>query len=114
VGIGNFPLVLGENISAAKKGASAHNLYLEIFTEMGILGLAVVLLIAFEILKTSWLVFKKAPKSYQKMFGLAFGVYFVWILCYSLFDVVLFNDKVFLFFMVGVGILYSMFKFATK
>ncbi|MDH4129566.1 MAG: O-antigen ligase family protein, partial [Spirochaetota bacterium] len=114
VGIGNFPVVIKEDTSTVKKGASAHNLYLDIFAEIGIFGLVFVLLIAFEILKTSWLVFKRASSSYQKIFGLSFGVYFIWILCYSLVDVVLFNDKVFLFFMVELGILYSIYPLVSK
>ena len=54
VGIGNYPVVLGEEISAAKKGASAHNLYLDVASEMGLLGLIALLLIFLEILKTCW------------------------------------------------------------
>ena len=38
VGIGNFPVVLALNPSASKAGASAHNLYLNFFAELGVLG----------------------------------------------------------------------------
>jgi len=57
VGIGNFPSVLGKNISAAKKGASAHNLFLDIFSEMGIFGLMAFLGIFYQIAKRSSAVF---------------------------------------------------------
>lgn len=57
VGIGNFPEVLGKNISAGKKGASAHNLFLDIFSEMGILGLMAFLGIFYQIAKRSSAVF---------------------------------------------------------
>ena len=107
VGLGNYVIVLNEDASAAKKGASAHNLYLDFAAEIGILGALILVLIFAEILRTSWLVFKKADEPHFKMFGLAFGLYFLWAMIYSLFDVVLLNDKVLLFFVVGAAALYS-------
>jgi len=98
VGVGNYPVVLGEDISAAKKGASAHNLYLDVASEMGLLGLIVLLLIFFLILKKS---------IHFNHFSRIFAFFFVWILIYNLFDVVLLNDKVLLLFMVALGLLYS-------
>ncbi|MFH0852168.1 MAG: O-antigen ligase family protein [bacterium] len=107
VGLGNYITVLNEDVSAVKKGASAHNLYLDFAAEIGILGVLILLAIFVEILRTCWLVFGQAEEPYFKIFGLAFGLYFLWALVYSLFDVVLLNDKVFLFFMVATGALYS-------
>lgn len=95
VGIGNYPVVLDEDISAAKKGASAHNLYLDIASEMGLLGLIVLLLIFWQIFKRGWKT------------NLIFTFFLLWIFIYSLFDVVLLNDKVLLLFMVVLGVLYS-------
>ncbi len=107
VGLGNYVTVLGEDIAAAKKGASAHNLYLDIATEIGIPGVLILIAIFLEILRTAWLVFHTSQEPYFKIFGLVFGLYFLWVMIYSLFDVVLLNDKVLLFFMVGVGTLYG-------
>ncbi len=101
VGIGNYPIVLNEDISAAKKGASAHNLYLDIASEMGLLGLLALLLIFWQIFKKSW-------KS-----NFIFTFFAIWIFAYSFFDVVLLNDKVLLLFMVILGILYSQACFST-
>jgi len=98
VGMGNYPVVLGEDISASKKGASAHNLYLDVASEMGLLGLIVLLLIFFLILKKS---------IHFNHFSRIFAFFFAWILIYNLFDVVLLNDKVLLLFMVALGLLYS-------
>ena len=95
VGIGNYPVVLDEDISAVKKGASAHNLYLDVASEMGLLGLVILLLIFFQILKKSWKT------------NLIFAFFILWIFVYCLFDVVLLNDKVLLLFMTVLGILYS-------
>jgi O-antigen ligase len=107
VGLGNYITVLNEDASAAKQGASAHNLYLDFTTEIGILGGLLLILIFAEILRTSWLISKRAEEQYFKIFGLAFSLYFLWAMIYSLFDVVLLNDKVLMFFVVGAGILYS-------
>ena len=101
VGIGNYPLVLGEEIANGKKGASAHNLYLDVASEMGLLGLIALLLIFLEILRICWRLVKKDK------YVLIFTFFFVWILIYNLFDVVLLNDKVLLLFMVALGLIYS-------
>ncbi len=107
VGLGNYVKVLEEDSSAAKKGASAHNLYFDIASEIGVFGLLIFVLIGVNILYTSWLVFRFSPEIFFRLYGLFFGLYFIWILGYSFFDVVLLNDKVFLFFMVALATLYS-------
>lgn len=107
VGLGNYVKVLEEDSSAAKKGASAHNLYFDIASEIGIFGLLIFVLMGVDILYTSWLVFRSSPEIFFRLYGLFFGLYFIWILGYSFFDVVLLNDKVFLFFMVALATLYS-------
>jgi len=101
VGIGNYPIVLGEDISAAKKGASAHNLYLDVASETGLLGLAAFLFVFWEVLNMSWKSRKKENYAWIFLF------FFIWISLYNLFDVVLFNDKVLLIFMVALSLLYS-------
>ena len=110
VGIGNYPLVIEKDISAGKKGASAHNLYLEIGNEIGVFGAIVFVLIFLEILKTAWLAFKRSKAVFLKAYALSFGLYFIWILSYCLFDVVLLNDKVLLLFVSLTGIAYSLNK----
>jgi O-antigen ligase len=108
VGIGNYPVVLGENISAAKKGASAHNLYLDIASETGLLGLIAFMLIILEIL------FYAVKRIKSQEFVLVFLFFFAWILLYNLFDVVLFNDKVLLLFMVVLALTYQNKEFDIK
>ncbi len=108
IGFGNFPLLLGENISALKKGSSAHCVYLDIMAETGIFGLAVFLLLLLEILKTSYKLFFKLKTSYLKIFAGSFFVYFIWICSYGLFDVVIFNDKVLMVVVMLIGVLYSL------
>ena len=98
VGIGNYPVVIGEPLESGRRGASAHNLYFDIAAEMGILGLIAFLLIL-------WEIFKKA-RAQIAVANPVFIFYFLWILLYSLFDVVLLNDKVLLFFIVQTAALY--------
>ncbi len=108
VGLGNYVKILEEDVSAAKKGASAHNLYLDLASEIGIPGVLFLIGMFADILYTSWLVFRRVREPHFKFFGLLFGLYFIWILGYSFFDVVLLNDKVLLFFMVSAATLYSL------
>ncbi len=107
VGIGNYPLILDEDISVNKQGASAHNLYLDIASEIGIFGLFVVLAIFLVILKTAFDILRNSEDKIFQIFAGAFCIYTIWILGYSLVDVVLLNDKVLLFFMVALGILFG-------
>lgn len=107
VGLGNYFEVLNEDASTAKKGSSAHNLYLDFASEIGIFGAVAIILMFGNILYSAWLVFRHAREEYFKLFGLLFCLYFLWIAAYSFFDVVLLNDKVLLFFMVGAAALYN-------
>ena len=107
VGFGNFPTVLEENIFTSKMGSSAHSTYLDIASEVGILGLIIFLFILAEILKTARNLFFKLENKYLKMFAGSFFVYFVWICAYGIFDVVIFNDKVLIMTVIMTGMLYS-------
>ncbi len=106
VGIGNYPVVLDQEISEAKEGSSAHNLYLDIASEMGILGLIAFCLIIAELLKTSRRLTIKGNN-----YGFVFTFFLIWILTYSLFDIVLLNDKVLLFFLIALSLFYSSKKY---
>jgi len=108
VGLGNYVVVLDEKVSAAKKGASAHNLYLDFAAEIGLVGLLFLIGIFADILYASWLTWRRSKELYFRFFGLLFGLYLLWVLGYSFFDVVLLNDKVLLLFMVGAATLYSL------
>lgn len=110
VGIGNYPFIINEEMSSVKRGASAHNLYLDIASEMGIFALLVLLAIFWQIFKKFWLVFQDKDKLNNpdlQVWASFFVLALVWILGYSLFDVVLLNDKVFLFFIANIGLLYA-------
>jgi len=107
VGIGNFPTVLNEELSAAKRGSSAHSLYLDFAAEIGVFGLLILLAICWYIFRDAWRVFTKSKNSFFRVWAGFFVFALIWILGYSLFDVVLLNDKVLLFFVSNLGILYG-------
>jgi len=88
-------------------GSSAHSLYLNFASEIGIFGLLILLAMFWYILKDAWQIFNKANKSFLQVWAGFFIIALIWIMGYSLFDVVLLNDKVFLFFLINLGILYG-------
>jgi|TARA_Y100000031_G_scaffold156411_1_gene210849 O-antigen ligase len=106
VGIGNFPLVLNEDLSFAKKGSSAHSLYLDFAAEMGIFALIILLIIFWKILKHAWQVFDQSRPGRIKVWIGFFILALIWTFGYNLFDVVLLNDKVLLFFITNLALLY--------
>lgn len=97
-----------------KKGASAHNLYLDVSAEIGVIGGLILILIFLQILRLAWRVFRRSGEPYFKMFGLFFCLYFLWVMIYSLFDVVLLNDKVLLLFMVELAVLFGILGITEK
>jgi len=105
VGIGNYPVVLGQDIRLAKAGSSAHNLYLHIAAEMGIL--AGIIFIWF-----LWLVFKRNYENFVKENDKQLKIYFAatllfvpWVLIYSLTDIAIFDERAFLFFVTTISLI---------
>jgi len=107
VGIGNYPVVLSENVSATKKGASAHSLYLDFIAEIGIFGGIVVLLIFLEILRQALKIFSAGRDLFFTAFAGFFAIFLLWVMAYSIVDVVLLNDKVLLMFVTLTALLYA-------
>ncbi len=104
VGIGNFPVVLHEQISSSKAGASAHNLYLHVAAEMGIPALIIFLLLCWEISRRLIaIVQSEAISSPVRLYAAATLFSLSWILAYSLTDAALFDERAFLGFMVFIG-----------
>ena len=105
VGIGNYPIVLGQDIRLAKAGSSAHNLYLNIAAEIGIAaGIMFIWLL--------WLLFKKNYEIFTKETDGQLGTYFAaallfvpWVLIYSLTDIAIFDERALLFLIVPIAII---------
>jgi len=105
VGIGNFPIVLSQDISLARAGSSAHNLYFNVGAELGIFAMGVFALFLFEILKNGWQVFKASKEFFERVFAFCFVAFLLWVFGYSLTDAALFDERAFLLFMVVCGII---------
>lgn len=108
IGIGNFPYALSEKIGASKMGSSAHNIYLHIAVEMGVIGLAAFLWILWNILDRIFILSQKLREEKHRLLSLSFFVSLVWILTYGVFDVVILNDKVLTFIVILVAVFYKM------
>lgn len=108
VGIGNFPVVLALNPSASKAGASAHNLYLNFFAELGVLGFVATSLFIVVIMKKGWYLFTRGADDYVRFFALNALMYLVWILWYSMTDVAIFDERPFLLLMVLLGMMFAL------
>lgn len=108
VGIGNFPTVLGQNQALSKAGSSAHNLYLHLAAETGILGLLFGLGGLLLVLYGGWVVFRDSDDYRAKLYGLAFSLYFLWILAYLMTDAVLFDERAFLLFAINAGVIWAL------
>lgn len=108
VGVGNFPVVVGEDLSRAKAGSSAHNLYLHIAAELGIPALILALWFLWFLLKKIYMNFL-APST-QHLAPIYFGsllIFLPWVLIYSLTDVALFDERAFLLFVATVAIVFG-------
>jgi len=107
VGLGNFPLVLEQNLELAKAGSSAHNLYLNFAVESGIFILIIIAIIVLQILSVIFKLLKNNLLPKYRILLSAFLVFLVWIFGYSLFDIALSDERVFLLFMVILGMIYA-------
>lgn len=97
---------INQRYNLPQRYVSAHNLYLQILVEAGILGLVVFLGFWFVLLKYLWHFIKHYRKAED------FLVYFVaqaflaslWVLGAAFFDITIFNDKVLFFFLIDIGL----------
>ncbi|HHD92363.1 MAG TPA: O-antigen ligase domain-containing protein [Candidatus Portnoybacteria bacterium] len=107
IGIFNFPIILRENISMTKAGATAHNLYLHIAAEIGLLGLFFSSWLFELILKHLVDLVKIKHKTSAGLFFLLLFA-FIWILGYSLTDAAILDERIFLELAIVAGIVEGM------
>ncbi|HWA64343.1 MAG TPA: O-antigen ligase family protein [Candidatus Paceibacterota bacterium] len=107
VGIGNFPVVLDQDIKLSRAGSSAHNIYLHIAAEMGIPALLISLYFIWLIIKALYLKFRAARTNFLSAYYAGGLIAIPWILAYLMTDVALFDERALLLFAVVLGILFS-------
>ena len=108
VGIGNFPVVVGENLAQAKAGSSAHNLYLNIAAEMGIPALILALWFLWSLLKKIYSDFLQTTHYPLQTIYYASAIIFIpWVLIYSLTDVAIFDERTFLLFVITCAVIFG-------
>ena len=106
VGIGNFPVVLNQRVELARAGSTAHNLYLHVAAEMGILAALAVIALLAQSLSSAYRWFRSAEGS-EQMFAGSLLLYLPWVYAYVLTDPILFDERVFLFFASILALIWS-------
>ncbi|MDP2910383.1 MAG: O-antigen ligase family protein [bacterium] len=107
VGIGNFPVVLGQDLALAKAGSSAHNLYLNIAAEMGILALFAAFWFLWMLIKKVFYNFMNFDSPLKSVYFAACLIFIPWVLIYSLTDVAIFDERAFLLFVITAALIFS-------
>lgn len=107
VGIGNFPIVLGQDVFLARAGSSAHNLYLNIAAEMGIAALIATLWFLWLIVYHAYRWFLDANDAFLGTYAGALLLFIPWVLLYSLTDVAILDERSLLLFTVTSALIIS-------
>ena len=107
VGIGNFPVVLGQDLFLARAGSSAHNLYLHIAAEMGIPALIAMVWFLFVLLNKTFHNFVREKDQVLAVYNGASLLTIPWVLMYSFTDVAIFDERAFLLLVVTASIILS-------
>jgi len=117
VGYGNFASVLSYGFEKAfnlpKQYISAHSFYLDVFSELGILGLFALFAFLKSLFTKFYLFFKKHylfSEDVLVLFVVCAGINFAWLFTYSLVDGTIMNDRVLMYFFVILGISGSIFR----
>ena len=106
VGIGNFPVVLNQNIALSRAGSTAHNLYLHVAAEMGVFAaLEVIVLLGASIL-SAYRQYIRTSSSLQVFTG-GLLLFLPWVYAYVLTDPILFDERVFLLWTVTLAIVWA-------
>ena len=105
VGIGNFPVVLGQDLFLARAGSSAHNLYLHIAAEMGIPALVAAVWFLFVLLNKTFHNFVREKDQVLAVYNGASLLTIPWVLMYSFTDVAIFDERAFLLLVITIALI---------
>jgi len=106
VGIGNFPVVLQQNIALARAGSTAHNLYLHVAAEMGLAALLLLVSLLISTVRGTWQWFRTAHGP-SLAYTSALLLYLPWIYAYVLTDPIIFDERVFLMFATTLAVIWA-------
>jgi len=106
VGIGNYPVVLSQDIKLSKAGSSAHNIYLHVAAEMGVFALIALCAFLFELFKIIYRKFidSKADTTLATYYGASL-LFIPWVFAYLMTDVAIFDERAFLMLAVSAALL---------
>lgn len=107
VGIGNFPVVLGQNVFLARAGSSAHNVYLHIAAELGLPALAIALYLLWLLISRTHKVFLSEDDPLRTIYYGAALIYIPWVMLYSLTDVAVFDERAFLLLVTTAALIFA-------
>ncbi len=103
------------SLTTATIGGSAHNQYLQIASDMGIIGLIVFIWLLVSILRCSWQLYRDAKDSYIMRLGLAFSLSFIALYVFFLSSSALFaGDPITGYFWLFVGLVIATKKVMIK
>ncbi|MBI5555104.1 MAG: O-antigen ligase family protein [Elusimicrobia bacterium] len=103
VGLANFDYGLEAFNTPPYLVVPAHNNYLQIWAETGILGLAALLMVILQGLRVSYRTYKSRDNSISNL-GLCFILMWIWFSIQGIFDTNIFDDKVSILFWILAGV----------
>lgn len=106
VGIGNFPVVLKQDIRLARAGSTAHNLYLHVAAEMGVIAALEVIVLLMGTLSGAWRWFASA-RGPSLIYAASLLLYLPWVYAYVLTDPIIFDERVFLMFGTTLALIWG-------
>jgi O-antigen ligase len=109
VGLANYDYGLEAFNTPPYIAVPAHNNYLQIWAETGILGLAALLMVILQGLRISYRTYKNRDDNISNL-GLCFILMWVWFSIQGIFDTNIFDDKVSILFWILAGVNAAVYK----
>ncbi|MDD5491401.1 MAG: O-antigen ligase family protein [bacterium] len=113
VGLANYDYGLEAFNSPSYIAVPAHNNYLQVWAETGILGLAALLMVILQGLKISYRTYKSNDAGLS-ILGLCFILMWIWFSIQGIFDTNIFDDKVSMLFWILAGVNAAVYKIQLK
>ena len=107
VGLGNFPVVLGQQTILSKAGSSAHNIWLHIASELGVVALVPAVALFLLTIIGAYRVFLRTTDDALSWYAGWMLIALPWIAAYLLTDAALFDERALLMFGVSIALIRS-------